>query len=134
MMTKKQILWIGFLGIIAFLVSVFSIDIKLCPSYSYSSCSQFFSFFGETIFIFIPLFLLSLITYKMRDNIFQTWFKFARIWVPLTIILVLLSPEYGNALLPVEKGTVSFFMSALFLIISLIIIIYKSLQNNKFQS
>ena len=130
-MNKKSVLWIGFLGVIVFITSVFSIDINLCPPYSYSSCSQFFSVFGEIIFVFTSLFLLSLITYKMRDDIFQSWFKLVRIWVPLTIILVLISPEYGNSLFPIEKGSVSFFMSVLFLIISIILIIYKSLSLRK---
>ena len=134
-MTKKQVLWVGLVGVVGFFL-VFTLVQK-------SGCREDLFFFCRDSYLWIILilkylfpiiFLLSLITYKMKDIVFQTWFKFARVWVPLTIILVILSPEYGNALLPVEKGTVSFFMSALFLIISLIIIVYKSFQNSKSRS
>ena len=127
-MTKKSTLLIsGF-----FTISFFVLDsigtYKLCGEYSVGNCPFLLHDILGTFIIFIPLFLLSLITYKMRDEVFQTWFKFTRIWVPLTILLVIISPEYGNALFPVEKGSVSFAMSLLFLIISLIIIISKHLS------
>ena len=38
---------------------------------------------------------------------------------------ILISPEYGNAFLPIEKITVAGFFSLLYVIISLIIIIWK---------
>ena len=77
---------------------------------------------------FLPLFLLSLITYKLRDEIFRAWLIFAKWWVPLTIILVLLAPTTGYSLVPIDKGRVSLFMNALFLILSLLLIAYKSYQ------
>ena len=132
-MGKRNILSISFLGLLVFIFSVYISVNGLCE-YKYICSRLHDDSFMAIFLVFLPFFLFSLITYKMKDNIFQTWFKFARIWVPLTILLVILSPEYGNSLLPVEKGTVSFFMSALFLIISLIIIAYKSFQNSKFSS
>jgi hypothetical protein len=36
------------------------------------------------------LFLLSLITYKMRDEVFHAWWNFARWWVPVIIVATLL--------------------------------------------
>ena len=129
-MTKKNIIIISIAGVVFFCLFIFSTQIGICKVNDLL-CFQRFDTFAEHILIFIPLFLLSLITYKMKDIIFQAWFKFARVWVPLSIILIILSPEYGNSLLPVEKGSVSFFMSALFLIISLIIIAYKSFKNSK---
>ena len=128
-MTKKISLFISLVAVIFFVIAIFSVDIKLCPSYSYSYCSQFFNIFAETIFISIPLLFFSLITYKMREEVFRSWIKFTYVWIPLTLTFVFLAPEYGNSFFPVnEKGFVSFSMSALFLIISLIIIISKSLS------
>lgn len=87
---------------------------------------------GKPMFyIFSSLFLVSIITYKMREEVFKLWLKFTYVWVPLTILLVLISPEYGNSFFPIVKGSVSFFMSCLFLLISLIIIISKSLSLRK---
>ncbi len=60
------------------------------------------SFFSKDIFILIfltpPLFFLSLITYKMQDEVFRAWWNFARWWVPV-IILATLGVNLGiNAL------------------------------------
>jgi len=75
---------------------------------------------------FLPLFFLSLITYKMRDSVYQAWFRFVRWWIPLSILPVLISPSYGHGLIPVDKGRVSLALSALFLLISLVIILIKT--------
>lgn len=75
----------------------------------------------------IALFLFSLITYKMRDEVYRAWLRFAYVWVPLSIVLIFLSPQYSTDwMYPVEKGTVAFLTSALFVIISLILIVWKS--------
>ena len=87
------------------------------------------------LFVLIPLFILSLITYKMRDEIFHSWLTFTYLWIPLTLIGTLLAPEYSPSLIPITKGVVSFLMSALFLLISLILILVKhfSLHKNSIQ-
>ncbi|MFZ2769563.1 MAG: hypothetical protein WA048_03105 [Minisyncoccia bacterium] len=66
----------------------------------------------------------------MRDVVFQAWLKFTYVWVPLTIIFTLIAPEYDPSLLPITKGVVSFYMSVLFLIISIVIITIKSRASN----
>lgn len=80
----------------------------------------------EVLFLFfLPLFLLSLITYKMRKEIFEKFRSFAMWWIPLMIFLVLLAPQNDSSLIPIDKGRVSFGMSILFLLISLILITWK---------
>ena len=39
---------------------------------------------------FLPLFLFSLITYKMREEVFLAWWNFARWWVPVIIVVTFL--------------------------------------------
>lgn len=59
----------------------------------------------------------------MRDEIYQMWFKFARWWVPVSMFLIFITPEYGGGLFnPIQKGSVAVGLSALFFLISLIII------------
>ena len=44
---------------------------------------------GRVLFVLmplLPLFLFSLISYKMRDEVFQAWWNFARWWVPVIIV------------------------------------------------
>jgi len=126
MLTKKTILFFsgvssGFFYLLAFLIG----SEKLCGGSQYTNCTQSANSFFETFLPIFPLLLLSLITYKMRDEIFSTWSKFTIVWIPLSMFAILISPEYGNAFLPIEKITVAGFFSLLYVIISLIIIIWK---------
>ncbi|MHB0865686.1 MAG: hypothetical protein ACYC1Y_02190 [Minisyncoccota bacterium] len=76
----------------------------------------------------LPLFLFSLITYKMRDEVYRAWLRFASVWIPLSMLGILLAPEYSEQFLPmfpVVKGTVAFFSSLLFFTISLFIVVWK---------
>jgi hypothetical protein len=71
----------------------------------------------------------------MREEVYQAWFRFVRVWIPLSVILIALAPEYGYGLLPIDKGRVSLALTVLLLIISLFIITIKyfslkSDQNN----
>ena len=78
----------------------------------------------------IPLFFFSLITYKMRDEVFRAWLRFAYAWIPLSLLLIFLAPEYTyDWMYPVVKGTVAFFSSLLFACISLIIILVSWLRS-----
>ena len=124
-MNKKHILVISFVGFTMFLLGIF-ISLKgYCLEYTLFCSRAHDDSLAATLLVFTPLLLLSIITYKMRNEVYDTWIKFAYVWVPLTIILTILSPEYSLSLLPITKGVVSFFMSASFLVISLIMIIYR---------
>jgi len=143
-MSKKSMFYVaGIISIVLFILNDIG-TYKLCrvgaggvslldalaSKFTYG-CTDFLS---EVIIIlapFIAIFLLSLITYKMRDEIFRAWIKFTYVWVPLTLVLTFLAPEYDSSLLPITKSVVSFGMSFLFLIISLIIIITKSISLKK---
>ena len=71
------------------------------------SCANLLHYLVVYFLFTFPLFLLSLITYKMRDEVYRAWFKFAQVWVVLSIYLVIISPEYGGGLIPIDKGRVS---------------------------
>lgn len=80
------------------------------------------------LLVVIPFSLLSIITYFINEAIFKSWISFAKWWVPLTIVLTILTPEAtGSAFVPFfARSDVAIGMSALFLVISLVIIIWKS--------
>ncbi len=137
MITKKNLIFLSG-GISTFLLVVNYIG-------TYRICDFFFlgghegncpSILADTLISFfpvMPLFVLSLIAYSLREETFRAWLKFTYVWIPLTMLLVLTAPEYGNAFLPIEKGTVSFFFSLLYVIISLGILITMSLKAKKKQ-
>jgi hypothetical protein len=57
-------------------------------------------FFGQIFFLFMPLlpaFLFSLITYKMREEVFQAWWSFARWFVPMIIVITFLLYRNGES-------------------------------------
>ncbi len=123
---KKSIPSISLILIVLFLGFVFSRQIGLCPSYSYSYCANFFEAFAITLFPIIPLFIFSLITYKMKETVFQAWWKFSRVWIPLSMLAILIAPSYAsNWMIPIEKGTVAFFSSAIYVVVSVSIIAYQ---------
>ncbi len=91
-----------------------------------TNCPFILTKVGINFFPIIPLFLFSLITYKMRDEIYRAWLRFAYVWIPLSMVAILLAPEYsGDWMYPVVKGTVAFFSSVLFALVSLGIIIWR---------
>lgn len=123
-LTKKNVLGGAFIGSILFFLFIYSQDNGLCGQYAWD-CGHSFDLVGLMFLVFLPLFLISLLTYKLRDEIFSAWFTFVKWWVPLTIVLVLLAPASDSSLLPIDKGRVSLFMNGLLLLISLIVITYK---------
>jgi len=125
-MINKKILFIfSLVGVLLFFVFLFATKLGLC-AFINSSCTETFDPIAENLSIFIPLFLLSLITYKMRDEVYHAWFRFSCVWIPLSMIAIFFAPEYSSDwMFPVVKGTIAFFSSLLYVILSLIIIIWK---------
>lgn len=126
-MTKRNVLFFSFTLFVIFAAAV--LFQGTCDYKALGVCWRYWDQTGrliETLLITLPFFLISLIVRFLRDEVFHTWIKFALVWVPLTIFLVLISPEYNPSLLPInEKGFVSFSFSTLFLLISLIIIAWR---------
>ncbi len=90
------------------------------------SISSIIDFCGPFLVVFIGLFIFSLITYFLPDRVFRLWSRFALVWIPLSMIAIAVSPEYGggwSGLYPVEKGTVAFAMSAVFVAVSALIVV-----------
>lgn len=120
-MTKKSVLILS--GIVSILL--ITLDrvgtFRLCGANTYGSCMDVV--YNVIIFFLpvLPLFLFSLITYKMPEGVFQAWWRFARVFVPLAMFLILITPAYThNWMFPVTKGTVAVALSGLFVLTSLI--------------
>ena len=89
----------------------------------------------EPLFFFSgSIFMVSIFLFFTRDEVFSAWLKFAKRWLPLSILLIVISPTDGSsAFFPAlfSKELTSMWMSGIFFIISLIIIIYKFLTLKK---
>ncbi|MDD5463727.1 MAG: hypothetical protein PHP62_01155 [Candidatus Moranbacteria bacterium] len=131
-MTKKRLfIFSGGASVILVLLNYIG-TFSLCGGREYNACMDIIFDAMLILFPVIPLFLFSLITIKMREEIFQYWWKFARFLIPASMLTILISPSYThNWMFPIEKGTVALASSAFFLIASLFIIAHKSLQSGK---
>ena len=135
-MTKKNILIIsGFLSVIILAWDYIG-NYHLCDlaakNGSAGDCPFLLSDI-ELIFLpVLPFFIFSLITYKMRDEVYQSWFRFARWWIPLSVCSILIAPSYSSDwMFPVDKGRVAFLTSFVFVFVSIFLIAYKSFALRK---
>ena len=70
-----------------------------------------------------PLFLFSLLTYFMKEEVYRAWSRFALVWIPLSMLLIFLAPEYSTDwMYRIEKGSVALATSAIFAVVSLVIV------------
>ena len=78
----------------------------------------------------IPLIFILIILFFFPSEVFKFWKKFAIILIPISIILITITPVYCDAPLNLcfNKILTTRFTSIIFAIISLIIIIYKSVR------
>ncbi len=84
------------------------------------------------IHLFVPLFIFSLITYWMRQGVYESWFRFARWWIPFSMLAIFLAPEYSSDwMYPIEKASVVFVSSIVFMIASLGIVIVQWVRSRQ---
>src|SRR3989344_5703209 len=125
MLSKKITLALASIGTGLFILSLFAEELGLCGLVA-TSCQDFFDPIAEIVSIFLVALLLISILYFLHDEIYQSWFRFARWWIPLSMLLIFISPEYPtNIYDPIQKGSVAFVMSGAFVVISIITIAIK---------
>jgi len=73
-----------------------------------------------------PTFIIITLTLWVTHEIYESWFRFARWWIPLSMLAIFMAPEYSHDwMFRVEKGSVALAMSATFIIVSIGIIAIK---------
>jgi len=122
-MTKKIIFCISITGLLLFLIVGFIADKEYCGSYD-----QLCNSTGLALIVFLPTFIFSATVYFMRDIIFRVWRNFTFFWLPITIIVVFMTPETtGNMLFNFDKQFVSIVLSGLYAILSVFLIVTMSI-------
>ena len=131
---KRSIFFLSLSGVI-FITLVLILELGLsCSSSKYVFCNIVFTItniFGFYLLYFPFVFLFSLITYRMNDQVFKKWFNFA-IWylglLTLFMFLMTSSPN-GGGYIGIGDWFVSmlfFFLLFIFFIASVIIIVSKN--------
>lgn len=92
--------------------------------FEYNSYIDAFGFSSVSIII------IAIILLFISDKIFLKWLHFAVVWIVLSIIAIVVTPEYAGTgvLSGPNREMVSIWMGSLFVIISLIKIIWDSKQ------
>ena len=90
MKTKKNSLLFG-LGSTLLVIALFLLDSNYC--YANPFCNDTFMIL---FLIPFPIFVFSLFTYRMKDEVFLAWFNFAKWWVPVIIGVTLWVENAGG--------------------------------------
>ena len=94
-------------------------------SWCYALNNALGAFGGTWAFLLVPFFIFSVITYFVRKEVFVPWAYFAIPWTILTVASTYLSPDDGGGGFMIRfssQAFVALIMSALFVIISTLII------------
>lgn len=86
---------------------------------------------SESIFwLTVPVFITSIITLFLNENVFNVWRRFTNYFLVVAVVIVLITPTstHGLDFFPIIKETVTIALASIYSIISLIIILYKSLK------
>lgn len=135
LVTKKNVLIASGLITLCLLIWNYIGNYAICDSFfangSKGACPEILTQVGINLLPFLPLFLLSILASFLRPAIFKAWAKFALVWIPFTMLCIAAAPEYSQSLLPIVKGSVAFYLSILFVIISIGIMCAKWLSLKK---
>src|SRR3989344_4598149 len=78
------------------------------------------------LFLFsVPLFVLSLILRFLPNQVFNSWLRFAKYYLPIAAVLIFLSPVTDSSILGFDKEFMTWLLAGIFFITSLGIIIFK---------
>ncbi len=122
--TKKNVFFFGLIGTTILAVMTYLSTSGIC--YHNDACLNFFEEFRpwnfmSYIFFAPPLFLLSLITYKMKDEVFRAWWDFAWWWSLLIVgVTFLLTHAQGGGTLGMNQDFTFFVLSILYALLVIV--------------
>ena len=122
MPTKKNIFFTLLVGVIIISYVTLTSGVPLFCIDNDIPCMQNIDHFADIFFIFLPALLFSLITYPLHERVFRVWRNFALVWVPLTIFLVVITPDTSGSIVAFGKETVAMILSIVFSALSITII------------
>lgn len=132
-MTKKKLLVISGIGLIVggiFLnVDKFGICKNMYVSNGYIGCFNTTqdNIGGIIELIFVPLFIITLLLFFLRDEVFNAWFKFARIGLPVSVLVIMSASANGSFFMS-DRSITFGFVSIVFLGVSFLLIIYQIIR------
>ena len=90
LVTKRNVFLIALVGLM--------LSFALTSLRSLGVSYFFYKIFVEPLFFFSSsIFVVSIFLFFTRDEVFSAWLKFAKWWIPLTVLLIVLSPTDGSS-------------------------------------
>lgn len=121
--SKRIVFGLSFIALVLFVVFL-SLSIQGKCLMEYFCDRPHDDSFAFLFFPFVPLFIFSLITYFLREEVYRAWWQFARVATPVSMLLIALAPSYSHDwMFPIEKGSVAVFTSLIFSVISIVVIV-----------
>lgn len=134
-MTKKTVLFASLVGGVVGYVLVNPLKFGFCFSpYTFSGgagcLDKNIPALGEVVILFsASIFVLSIITYFLHEEMFRAWLRFAYWWIPVSVFFIYLSSTSsgGGFGMPnvFDQESVSLIFSAWFLLISFVLMLVK---------
>lgn len=124
--TKRKMVVGSLIMILVYIISYFNEALNLPFSYDNFCCvdDRRFNLFA----IFIPIFVFTLIFTNINEIKFIKWKKFTFIYLSVYLFIYFNVPTQGDGFIWFQRETISFFGFIIYSIISLFLIIYKSLK------
>ena len=120
--TKKIALFVGLLMVALVFVFDASDKIGFCSQYDHG-CREFFDSISFSFLPFFLFLLFSLITYRMKEEVFQRWIRFAIWYIPLLIIGYFIYPQGGGLMASSFDAFVFILFISIFVITSTVKIV-----------
>ncbi|KKS27719.1 MAG: hypothetical protein UU88_C0003G0047 [Parcubacteria group bacterium GW2011_GWC1_42_11] len=116
----------GFVGSLIFIGAVYYID-AYCKKGMYV-CNNSHEIIWMLSMVFVSVFIWSILTYKMKEEIFISWRNFSVVFVLFSFLTILILPFKCDPYLRICKESFSWLFVFAHLSLSLLIIIYKSFK------
>lgn len=132
---KNIVFWVSLLGgVSCFLLSGTKMLIFWCGS-SNHICRSNLDSLSDYLFLFVFILLFSIITYFLKDQVFKSWSRFTYWYTPFYVLVILfLSDRSTGGWINTHMFNSEFFaitLSGIFIIVSLILVIYKTISARK---
>ena len=95
---------------------------------AYGVCTESLHTLSLYFFIFIPIFLGTILTHWLPINVFRTWFYFICVYILVSFLTIWSTSEYSANFISINQGTISLILLALFVLTSIFIFALKSIQ------
>jgi hypothetical protein len=130
--TKKGVFICSIISSLLFIILYFNVPYSFfCKdNRSLLYCGDFFRVLKILFMITPAILFLSIINFFVSDRIFLSWKKFTFIYLLIYLLIIIIAPATGGDFIKIVKGTLGIFLSIVYFIISLFLILHKSFKKD----